>query len=118
MAIAGAARVMAGAARAMAIAETAGAGSAAGAGAASANGDGEIVAAVFALVANAIGNPPHRRVIEHQRLDERLHQIDEEVVAADVRELVRKNHLDLLGRETRERRGGEKNHRTQPADDG
>ncbi len=47
--------------------------------------------------------PPHGRVIEQQRLDQRLQQVDEIVVAADVRELVRENRLELLRRQAGER---------------
>ena len=62
-----------------------------------AQADGEIVAAVLALGANPPRQPPDGRVIEQQRLDERLQQVDEIVVPADVRELVRQDRLELLG---------------------
>ena len=77
---------------------------------------GEIVAAVFALGADLRRHPPHRRVIEQQRLDHRLQQVDEIVVTADVRELVREDRLQLLGRQARERRRRQQHHRLHPAD--
>ena len=42
------------------------------------------------------GQPPDRRVVEEQRLDQRLQQVDQIVVAADVRELVREDGLELV----------------------
>ena len=64
-----------------------------------AQADREIVAAVLALDADAARQPPHRGVIEEQRLDQRLQQVDEIVVAADVRELVREDRFELLRRQ-------------------
>ena len=83
-----------------------------------AQADGEIVAAVLALDADPAREPPDRRMIEEHRLDERLQQVHQVVVAADVRELVRENRLELLRRERRERARREQHDRLQPADHG
>ena len=81
-----------------------------------AQADREIVAAVLALGANPPRQPPHRRVVEQQRLDQRLQQVDEIVVAADVRELVGEDRLELLRREPGQRARRQQHHRPQPAD--
>ena len=80
--------------------------------------DGEVVAAVLALRANASRQPPDGGVIEEQRLDERLQEIDQIVVAPDVRELVRQNRLELLGRQAGQRARRHQHDRLDPADDG
>ena len=64
-----------------------------------AQADRKIVAAVLALDADAARQPPDRRMIEEQRLDERLQQVHQVVVAADVRELVREDRFELLRRQ-------------------
>ena len=61
--------------------------------------DRQIVAAVLALGAHFGRHPPHGRVIEEQRLDDRLQQVDEIVVPPHVRELVRENRFELLRRQ-------------------
>ena len=82
----------------------------------SGDGDGGIVAAVFAFLANAPGDPPDARVEEQQRFGNRLQQVDRIVAAADVRELVGDERLDLRRAHVRQR--GERQHdeRLQPAD--
>ena len=72
---------------------------------------GEIIAAVLALASNARADPPDRRMVEEHRLDGRLHEVDEVIVAADVCELVCQKKLDLLGRQRGEGADGEENHR-------
>ena len=79
--------------------------------------DREIVAAVLALGADDPRHPPDRRMIEEQRLDGGLHEVHEVVVAADVRELVRDDGLDLLRREAAEHSARHEKRRLQPADD-
>ena len=76
----------------------------------------EIVAAVLALDADPARQPPHRRVIEQQRLDERLQQVDEVVVTPDVRELVREDRLELVRRQAGQRARRQQDDRLQPAD--
>ena len=76
----------------------------------------QIVAAVLALDADPARQPPHRRVIEEQRLDERLQQVDEVVVAADVRQLVREDRLELLRRQSSQRARRKQHDRLEPAD--
>src|SRR2546427_6346499 len=80
--------------------------------------DCQIVAAVLALFPDAARYPPHRRMIEEQRLYDALDDVHEVVVAAHVSQLVCEQHLELLRRQTRERTSGHEDHRTQPADDG
>ena len=63
-----------------------------------AEADREIVAAVLALDADPPREPPDRGVIEQECLDQRLQEVDQVVVTADVRELVRENRLELLRR--------------------
>ena len=80
--------------------------------------DGDVVAAVLALHANPLRQPPHGRVVEQERLRDRLQHVQGVVVAADVRELVRQDRFDLRRRQRRECGDREQNRRTQPADDG
>ena len=56
---------------------------------------GEIVAAVLPLTADTVREPPHNGVVEEQGLEQGLQKIDEIVVPADVRELVRENGFHL-----------------------
>lgn len=74
-------------------------------------GDGEIVAAILPLDADPAGDPPDGRVVEEQGLSRALDQVDEVVVAADVRELVREQRLDLFDGHTGERRNREEHRR-------
>ena len=78
--------------------------------------DGDVIAAVFALHADPIREPPDRRVIKEQRLDNGLQHVDRVVVAANVRELVREDRFDLRRRQRRERRDGQQNRGPQPSD--
>jgi hypothetical protein len=81
-----------------------------------AHGDREVVAAVLALHAHAARDPPHGRVVEQQRLDDRLQQVDEEVVPPDVRELVRQDHLELRRRQPGHRARRKKDRRAHEPD--
>ena len=76
--------------------------------------DRQIVAAVLALVPHAGGDPPHRRVVEQQRFDRRLDQVDEVVVPAHVGQLVREQGLELQRGEPRQGARREQDHRTHP----
>ena len=79
---------------------------------------GEIVAAVLPLGANPPRQPPHRRVIEQQRFDDGLEEIDDVVVTPDVGELVREDGFHLVRREAGHGAGRQQHDRLQPADDG
>ena len=83
-----------------------------------AEADREVIAAVLALDADPAREPPDRRVIEEQRLDERLQQVDEVVVTTDVRELVREDRFELLRPHTRQRARRHQHDRSKPSDDG
>ena len=50
------------------------------------------------LLTNLLGDPPDAGVVEQQRLDDRLQKVYGVVVAADVRDLVRQDHLQLRNR--------------------
>jgi hypothetical protein len=76
------------------------------------------VAAVLALGADPRREPPDGGVVEEDGLGKRLQQIHQEVVAADVRELVGEDGFDLRRRQPRERRDGQQDYRLHPADDG
>ena len=78
--------------------------------------DRQIVAAVLALGADSARHPPHGGVIEQQRLDDRLQQVDEIVVAPHVRELVGDQRFDLRRTQPRERRRRQQHHGFHPAD--
>ena len=56
-------------------------------------------------------------MIEQQRLGQRLHQIDEIVVTANVRKLVREDRFDLGCVELRQRRDRQHDNRSKAADD-
>jgi len=60
-----------------------------------AEADGKIVAAVLALDPDPARDPPHRRVVEEQRLDDGLEQVHQVIVPADVRKFMRENRLEL-----------------------
>ena len=79
--------------------------------------DREIVAAVLALNADPARQPPYGGVIEEQRLDERLEQVDEVVVTTDVRELMRQDRFELLRPHARQRARRHQHDRPQPSDD-
>jgi NAD(P)H-dependent flavin oxidoreductase YrpB (nitropropane dioxygenase family) len=78
---------------------------------------GQVVATVFPFTANAVRQPPHRGVIEEDRLDAPLQHIHDEVVATDVRQLVREHGQQMLLAETGECRERQQHDRPQPADD-
>src|ERR1700733_13896029 len=82
------------------------------------DGYGEVVAAVFALAADLLGDPPDGGVVEEQSFDDGLEDADEVVVAADVGELVGEDGFDLGGREAGEASEGHEDDGAEPADDG
>ena len=58
--------------------------------------DGHIVAAVLALGADAVVQPPHGRVVKEQSLHRNLENIDEGIETLDVRQFVGNHSLQLL----------------------
>ena len=58
---------------------------------------GDIVTAVSAFDPDAAGHPPDGRVVEEQRFDDVLEQIDQIVVSTDVRQFVYQDGLELIG---------------------
>ena len=80
--------------------------------------DRHIVAAVFTFEPDLFREPPHRRVIEEQRFRNRLKHVHRIIVAADVRQLVGENRLDLRRGQRSDGGDGQENHRPQPSDDG
>ncbi len=79
--------------------------------------DHQIVAAVFALGADLARYPPDGRVIEQERFDGRLNQVDQVIVPANVGQLVRQNRFELLWREAGQRAGRQQDHRFEMPDD-
>ena len=60
---------------------------------------GQVVTAVLAFRPDAARQPPDGRVIEQERLEQRLQQVHEIVVPADMCELVGQDRFDLQLRE-------------------
>ena len=82
-----------------------------------ADGNDDVVAAELTFNADAARQPPDRRVVEEQRLDRALEQVDQIVVPPNVRQLVRKDRVELRRREPRQHAGRNDNRRTDPADE-
>jgi hypothetical protein len=57
-------------------------------------------------------------MVEEERFSDRLQHVDGVVVAADVRELMREDRLDLGRRQRRKRRKRQDDDRTEASDDG
>src|SRR5689334_23230463 len=83
-----------------------------------AGGDSDVVAAVFALGAHALIQPPNRRMEKQDGLDKNLEEIDERVEAADVRQFVCDDGFDLIFREASESANRKQHDGLEPADDG
>ena len=77
-----------------------------------------VVAAQLALGPDALGGPPHGRMVEEQSLHRGLQQADQGVVAPDVGQLVREHGLELPGAQAGQGRDGQQDRRPQPAHDG
>ena len=77
-----------------------------------------IVATMLALDSHLRGDPPNGRVIEEQCLGDALQAVDEVVVSSHVRQLVRNDGVELIGRQASERGCREEQCRLQPSDDG
>src|SRR5262249_29740992 len=75
-----------------------------------ASGDGDVVAAVFALGAHALVQPPNRRMEKEKRFRSDLEKIDERVEAANVREFMGDDGFDLVFGESGERANWKQNH--------
>ncbi len=82
-----------------------------------ADADGQVVAAVLALPADLPRDPPDGRVVEQQRLQNRLQRLHQAVPPADVRQLVGEDRLHLPRRQAGHRADRQEDHRPQPADD-
>ena len=79
--------------------------------------DGHVITAMLSLHADSTRDPPNRRMVKEQRLHHGLQQIDDEIVTADVRQLVGQDHLDLFRGQPGERGDGEEDDGTHPPDD-
>ena len=77
---------------------------------------GQVVSDQLAFVADAARQPPHHRVIEQQGLDHGLQQVDQVIVAADMRQFMGEQGLQQTGRHPCDERGGQQHHRPPPAD--
>ena len=82
-----------------------------------AHADRHIVATVFPLAADFARHPPDGGMVEQQRLDNRLQEVDDVVVAPDVRQFVGEKRLDLRRREARQGRRRQQHHGLQPANE-
>src|ERR1700730_6835117 len=67
-----------------------------------AGGHGQVVAAAFALLADAVRNPPHGWMIEEERFDRGLRQIHEIVTSPHVSQFMREQRFKLFDRKTGE----------------
>ena len=72
----------------------------------------------LALGANVPRHPPDRGVVEQERFDNALQDVDQIVVPADVRQLMQQERFQLRGRQTAERPYRDQHHGAQPADHG
>jgi hypothetical protein len=79
--------------------------------------DDDVVAAVFTLDADLPRAPPHGRVIEQQRFNRCLPEVDEIVVPPDVSELVCDHGLEVGDWQSADDTRRQQNHGTQAADD-
>src|SRR5580704_16847432 len=77
-----------------------------------------VVAAKFALVAKLAGNPPDGGMVEQECFGDALQDVDEIIVAADMREFVSEQRLDVFGWKAGESADWHQNYGTEPADDG
>ena len=76
-----------------------------------------VVATQLALRANVAGHPPDRGMVEQQRLDDALQDVDQIIVAADVRQFVKQKRFHLFGRQSGERADRHQHDGTKPAHD-
>src|SRR5262249_56777343 len=61
---------------------------------------GQIITTMFPLLTNPSRDPPDRGVIKEQGFDHSLQQIDQVIVAANVRQFVSDDRLQLLRRQS------------------
>jgi hypothetical protein len=80
------------------------------------DGEGQVVAAVLPLGPDAARHPPGRRVVEEQRLDHALKQVDQVIVAQHVGQLVRQQRFEMCRRQFRQHRGREQDERLHDPD--
>ena len=71
---------------------------------------------MLTLGTDTSGDPPDGRVIEQQRLDDGLQEVDDVVVTPDMCQLVRDERFDLRRRQAGERGGRQQDNRLHPAD--
>ena len=81
-------------------------------------GYGQIVAAMLAFGADLAGEPPHRGMVEQQALGDALQQVDQVIVTADVRQLVRQQRLHVIWRKAGEEARRRQDDGTEPSDHG
>ena len=79
---------------------------------------GQVVAAVLALDANLVRDPPDSRVIKTECFYDGLQHVDEVIVPPDVSQLVPQQRFKLFRAQARQGAGWHEDHRPQPADDG
>src|SRR5262245_47175284 len=80
-----------------------------------ANAHSQIITTMLTFSANSCRQPPYGRVIKKDRFDATLHHVHEEIVPADVRELMRQHRPELIFVQTRDRGYGKQHDRTQPS---
>ena len=74
----------------------------------------DVVTTVFAFGANPFRKPPYRRVVEEDRFDRALDDVDDVVMPPDVRELMRENGAELFGGKSEDQGNRQQHHRAQP----
>src|SRR5690606_32904567 len=79
-------------------------------------GGGEVVGDQFAFAADAARQPPGRRVVEQQGFGQPLQQVDQVVVAADMRQFVGDQRFQQGRRHPQRQRRRQQHHRPPPAD--
>jgi hypothetical protein len=79
-------------------------------------GYGQIVAAMLSFGADLAGEPPHRGMVEEQALGDALQQVDQVIVTADVRQLMRQQRLHVIRREAGKQAQRRQDDRTEPSD--
>ena len=72
-----------------------------------ANPQDHVITTKLALFPDAAGNPPHGRVIEHERLHQNLEGSDEIIVAENVSQFMRQDRFELSRREAGDGAGGQ-----------
>ena len=79
-------------------------------------GHGQIVAAMLAFDADLAGEPPYGGMVEEQTLGDALQQVDQVIVTADMRQLVRQQRLHVIWRKAGEQAERRQDDGTEPSD--